>query len=158
MSKEISVNDSDVREIQGKFDELETKKQKKVIKSTLASSANILRKETRRQLGAKRGRPRKNLVQGVRMRAIVTDKTKRAVVHIMGDYRLKWLELGTAHRYNTYKRRNKGGTKEPLKRKRYTGDMKPTRFFMKAQAASQDKIFKEMQSRMADNILKIWEK
>lgn len=158
MSNTLSVNNSDIVTLQSKFDQLETKQQKKVIKSALSAAGGILRKETQRQLGVKRGRSRKDLVKGVRVRSIVTDKTKRAVVHIMGDYRLKWIELGTAPRYNRYKKRNKGGGKEPLSRKRYTGEVKAQRFFATAQSTSQSKVFAEMQSRLEKNIMKIWEK
>ena len=54
-------------------------------------------------------------------------------VHIMGDYRLKWFELGTDPRYTTGARSKKNGDiKKIVTAGQYRGFIKPLNFFREA--------------------------
>lgn len=171
-----AVNNSDVVELQKKFDAISTKEQKSAIRSTLTSSAAILRKEAISNLNArptkaKRGRPRKerpnpDIKRGIKARTVMRTVNRKTVIHIMGDYRLKWIELGTKSRWNTYydRKRNHGRDKSKLidgkynkrllKKKRFTGSVKGVGFFARAINTSKEKVFSNLKSGLKYNIEK----
>ena len=87
----------------------------KIILDALIAGGKALVRQTKSNLESSPFRAKavsnknpKNMVKGVRMKA---DKTYNTVkVHIMGDYRLKWFETGTAFR-KTKKGQNRGAIK-----------------------------------------------
>ena len=94
----------DAKEVLGLFADLNSRQQKQVYRNALRRAANILVKETRNQLKSKLGRKansrnwwnNKTLSSGIKSNA---DKEgKEAKVHIMGDFRLKFFEMGTDQR------------------------------------------------------------
>ena len=112
----------DVKEVLELFAELNGKQQKLVYRNALRQAANTLVKETKNQLKLKLGRKAnsrnwwngKALSSGIKTNA---DKEgKQAKVHIMGDFRLKFFEMGTDTRYTTGRNRATVRGKTPIRR------------------------------------------
>jgi hypothetical protein len=112
--------------ILGKFAQLGVSSMVKVHKAAFASANRVLMKEARLQLSGVTARSKtgysarrkgwtkeSTLERGIRSK--VDANGERGMVHIMGDFRLKWFEMGTEDRYR------KGDA--------YTGRMRATRFF-----------------------------
>ncbi len=106
----IEIDDSQVVDM---FNALEPEKRKAILFNAIKKGAKVLQDNTKAQLrntlgeSATRvsGRNRQSMESGVKLRA---DKAYCDVnVHIMGDYRLKWFETGTALR-QTKKGQNRG--------------------------------------------------
>lgn len=156
--KPIEFTEADVRELEKKFEAMSFKDTKKVYQSTLTQSANIVKKQTKANLKSivtlsGRLKVSKPMQAGIKARTIIkSSKVMYSLVHIMGDYRLRWYELGTKDRL--VKRKKRGGSM--LKKERYTGFMSAHKFFYSAQLQTKDKVFKEMEIRIATNINKIW--
>lgn len=144
---------------------------KKVIVSTLRSSSNILKKETERQfhtrvtlngykISYKKSGKTKTKVK--RLVTVVIDKKEMAAkVHILGDFRAKFFELGTRERYTKghkitgsyYKGRRKylKRTGKPGRR----GKIEAGHHFKTAQDLTRERIFSEMDQRTSKAIIKI---
>lgn len=129
------------------LDNMNEENRKSVIFTSLVKGGTELVDETKRELrkslpnadrGDRYGTP---MMKGVKIKK---DKDyDEVMVHIMGDYRLKFFEMGTKERYlkkplprkndSRYKYRsgstNTGGTP-------YRGSIKPLRFFQKARENS----------------------
>lgn len=144
---------------------------KKVMVSTLRSSANILKKETERQFhtrvalnGFKISYQRKGK-ERTKVNRLVTvgieKKDMAAKVHIMGDFRAKFFELGTKERYT--KGHKITGSYQKGRRKYLNRTGKPGRrgkiqaghYFRTAQDITREKIFSEMNKRMSKAITRI---
>lgn len=144
---------------------------KKVMISTLRSSTNILKKEAERQFHTRVAlngykisyqRKGKERTKVKRLVTVVIDKKNIAAkVHIMGDFRAKFFELGTKERYTkghkitgSYR---KGGRKylkrtgKPGRR----GKIQAGHHFKTAQDVTREKIFSEMDQRMSKAIIRI---
>lgn len=135
------IEEDSLKDLQKKFDSLSFKNQKKVFQSALTKSANILKNKTKKNLNSKNT----SLNKGIKHRTKLTSISDMwSLVHIMGDYRLKWKEKGTVNR------RTKRGYNR--------GTVKGTFFFSKAQQETQSQVFNELESRINENILKIWKK
>lgn len=108
------------------FRRLSTKNQRKVSRQALRAAANKLRNEAVKNLQQVIGHSvrktttytrlngktaKHSLAKGVR---VVARDAETAKVHIMGDYRLKWFEMGTKNR--TTKGRRGRGKKIPVRR------------------------------------------
>jgi hypothetical protein len=65
-------------------------------------------------------------------------------VHIMGEFRLKWFEMGTKLR-------------KPNRGKKQGGAIKPYRFFDKAKKSTAEMIVSSLDNRLKTAILKAWE-
>lgn len=95
----------DARQVTSMFANLTSKQQRRVYRNALRRGANILVGETKRQLRQTLGRAvssknwwnGKTLISGIKSNA----NEKEAKVHIMGDFRLKFFELGTRVRRTT---------------------------------------------------------
>lgn len=147
---------------------------KKVMVSTLRSSSNILKKETESQFHSRVAlngfkvsytRNGKKRTKNKRLVTIIIDKKNlSAKVHIMGDFRAKFFELGTKERYTKghkltgkYYRLRPGGrwyrerTGKPGRR----GKIQAGHHFKTAQEVSKVKIFSEMDQRISKAIIKI---
>jgi hypothetical protein len=82
------------------FSELNSRQQKNVYKNALRKAGRILQKETKTQLRSVVGKTinhknrwdGKTLGSGIKLK--VDKKATEAKVHIMGDFRLKFFELG----------------------------------------------------------------
>lgn len=145
----------DAHEVLDSFKKLTGKEMDKAVRNTLQQSANILVKEARTQLSKvtkASNHPNswngKKLRDGIR-RSKFNKQLEEVKVHILGDYRLRWFELGTKDRYaKTYKGK-------PLKKPRFLGHYKASHFFKTAQVIAEPKVFNEIEARMAKNIMKI---
>lgn len=132
------------------FAELNSKQQKKAHRDTLRKSGQILAREARKQL---KKVPTKNgllKVDSDMRRGIKVSVDKEATqskVHIMGDYRLKWFEMGT---YKTNDRKTKKGYSR--------GVIQPSYFFQSSKEAKESEIFTNMDKMLSDNITKIYNK
>lgn len=133
---------------------------KKVINGALKTGGNILKKETDKQfkekiaIGDARvkriGKGGKVTTKWRRLATVTIDKrTPAAKVHIMGDFRAKFFELGTKKRYtkghkNTgYHRRRPGGRwyRSRSGKGGCRGSIIAGHFFLKAQQITERKIF-----------------
>ena len=101
MNNGVTVDASQVLRM---FSELNSRQQKNVYKNALRKAGRILQKETKTQLRSVVGKAinhknrwnGKTLGNGVKMK--VDKEATEAKVHIMGDFRLKFFELGTTTR------------------------------------------------------------
>ena len=116
----------DTSVILGKFAQLGVNQMVRVHKAAFANENKVLVKEARLQLSGVTARSKtgysarrkgwtkeSTLERGIRSK--VDANGERGMVHIMGDFRLKWFEMGTEDRF----------TREDV----YKGRMRATRFF-----------------------------
>lgn len=91
------VCDIDTKDLDNILDNLNEDNRNKALFTSIIKGGQELVKETKQEL--KRVLPKANsqMVSGVKLKK---DKSYQEVtVHIMGDYRLKWFEMGTEERY-----------------------------------------------------------
>lgn len=150
----IEVDD---REVMAMFSEMSPKNRKRVLTSALRRSGNILVRQTKKNLrtvttksGALKTRTPnrwngRKMEQGVKIKVKVDNKTKEAKIHLLGDFRLKFFEVGTSDRYT----RKKGA---------YRGRIEGYRFFKAAKEQTEQKIFGEMDKVLSDQVRKVNEK
>ena len=108
------------------FRRLDTKNQRKVSRAALRGAANKIKNQAVKNLQVVIGHSvrktttytrrngkteKRSLAKGIK---VVSRDAETAKVHIMGDYRLKWFEMGTA--YRTTKGKRGEGKKIPLRR------------------------------------------
>lgn len=133
------------------FSNLSTKKQSTAIKSALRKGSQILVKEARTQLKkgvnkittvhtTKKGATY-SLSKGIRFK-LVKGKDDESKINIMGDFRLKFFELGTKERTH------KNG-------KHRTGSIRGFNFFATAKATKEHEIFNSMNRLLSDSIQRI---
>lgn len=146
---------ADVSKVLKAFSRLETKQMKAVHRRALNRAGTILVNQTRKNIRqqVKSKKSLKVLLKGVRKK--VNRKVTEVKVNIMGDYRLKWLEMGTAERY--VKSRKKGGYVK-FKKKRRAGRITATRFFEKAQNQVNKIVPAEMEKTLLSAIEKQFNK
>lgn len=136
------------------FANLNSKKQAKVYRQALKKSAQILVKETKQQLKksvhkintkhtTKSGETY-SLSRGIK--STVKKDGLQAKVHIMGDFRLKFFEMGTKPRYLR------------RKKKAYRGKITPYKFFYKSQRLKEKEVFDSINKNIKDAILKVAKK
>ena len=147
------------------FDELNQKNRKRVKRAALSESSRILINETKynlRQIMTKNGRlstkskkrTGKTLEQGIKRKY---DKNAEGVtIHIKGDFRLKWFELGTAIRRT--KGHKKHGIGKEVTRTGKGGNrglIKAYFFFRKAKEAKEKEIFSTIDDVLEKHIKRI---
>lgn len=153
------------------FNDLDGKEMEKARRSALRKAGNILKKETKKNLSQSvRNSYVKNPKYGKSLQSGVINKTTKengvltSIVHIMGDFRLKFFEKGTKERYigkKEAKANNKKWDaekikKDPIKSKTYKrGRIKPTHFFAKARTAKEKEVFDSMNKILRQTINKI---
>ena len=137
----------DSRSVLKMFAELNSKNQKKVHRLALAKALNILVKEARstlkgvirKSIYSKSKKTGKSLASGIKYK-INKDATE-GKVHILGDFRLKFFELGTKERY-----RKRGGK---------TGSIKASYFFRIARQNNEAVISSSMNNIIAESIRRV---
>lgn len=144
MSNVIEV---DSRQVLRTFSDLTSKQQKKVYRDSLRKAANILTKETRKNLkGVVKSITSKNRWNGKTLSSGVKVKVDReateAKVHIMGDFRLKFLELGTSPRYL---RKNNA----------YRGKNTASYFFRRAKNSKEGEVFNKLDNLITQSIQRV---
>lgn len=145
MTNGITVNASDVLR---RFANLNGREQKKVYKMALRKASSILVKETKQQLKTVVGRKinsrnswnGKTLGSGIKIS--VADDASEAKIHILGDFRLKFFEKGTATR--TLRR---GGANRGAMRAHY--------FFRTAKTNKEQEIFSNIDRLISESIIRI---
>lgn len=142
----------DAKDVLTLFAKLSPKKQKQVYRNVMKKGAVILQNETKSQLkrtgikGVSR-RPKKAnwkpMISGIKYR--VRKNGEEAKVHIMGEFRLKFFEMGTNIRL-TKKGISRGRIKQAYK------------FFAKSKEAKEREIFDGMNKLLSQSIQKVAKK
>ena len=163
MSENVTVNMESLRAM---LSELEPKHMKKVRREVLKKSASKLVTATRRNLKSvtKHANGRnwwnnKTLQSGIRYR--INKDVSEAKIHIMGDYRLIFLEKGTVIRYTTGNSSKSVRGKKPSRRqkkKAYRGKINAKWFFKNAREQKGKEIESEINLEISKAIEKINEK
>ena len=150
------------------FRRLDTKNQRKVSRQALRTAGNKLKAQAVKNLQQvighsvrktttytrKNGKTMKhNLAKGIR---VVVWSPETAKVHIRGDYRLPWFEMGTA--YRTTKGRRGKGKKIPLRRASNRGrvfkEQGKLKWFDKAVKAKENEAARDIEEALKKHILK----
>lgn len=139
----------DTKQVLTMFAELDSKKQKKVHRTALKNATGILVREARKNFKSVVKKPNsRNSWNGKTFSSGIKSSINREVtegkVHILGDFRLKFFELGTK---TCYKKRTKGRPS--------TGAIRVTYFFKKAREAKESDISNSMNNIITQSILKV---
>lgn len=145
MNNGVTVDASQVLRM---FSELNSRQQKNVYKNALRKAGRILQKETKTQLRSVVGKAinhknrwnGKTLGNGVKMK--VDKEATEAKVHIMGDFRLKFFEMGTSAR----QLRKNGANR---------GRMNASHFFRTAKYNKERAIFDNINQMVEESITRI---
>ena len=139
----------DAKDVLNLFSELNSRQQKQAHRNALRRSANILVKETKKQLKSHLGKVvnHRNRWNGKTLQSGIKSKAdnKEAKVHIMGDFRLKFFELGTKQR----KLKKNGANR---------GKIKALYFFRTAQQNKEQEVFSTMDKLLSESIQKVYNK
>lgn len=142
----IEVDEKKVMEM---FKDLSYKNQIKSYKQALRISARIIQKEAKASLKKEIGKAANRKGRYGRLNSGIKIKVARngtsAKVHIMGDFRLKFFELGTEERYL-----KKNGA--------YRGKMTATHFFQNARVAKEKEAEDTLTKNLEQSIKKINDK
>lgn len=150
------------------FRRLNTRNQRKVSRAALRGAANKLKKEAVKNLQQSIGHSvkktstytrrngkteKRSLAKGIK---VVAKDAETAKVHIMGDYRLKWFEMGTDHR-KTKGARGKG-KKIPLRKASSRGrvfkEQSKLWWFAKAVKAKEHEAAQDIENELIKHIKK----
>ncbi|MDL2243913.1 hypothetical protein LJC54_00185 [Parabacteroides sp. OttesenSCG-928-J18] len=148
---EVEINSDQIIEL---FNSLDSKKQTTVYKRTMKKASAILVNQTRKNIRNVLPNSKKKNKWGMSFEDGVKSNIWRdgstAKVNIMRHYMLKWFEKGTQERHTGNR---------ILKRKPHpTGRIKANWFFKKAKEQTEKRIFQEIDSELAKNIVKVWGK
>lgn len=123
----------DTKQVLEMFAELDSKKQKKAHRTALRKATGILVKEVRKNFRQVIKNPNarnrwngKTFSSGIK--SSINKEVTEGKVHILGDFRLKFFELGTKTRY-----------KKQTKGRPSTGSIKATNFFKKPEKPKNQK-------------------
>ena len=108
----------------------------------------------------------KKMEQGIKYK--VARDVRSVKIHLLGDFRLKFFEMGTKDRYTkghkitgSYWSRGAGRGRKYLVRVGkggYRGAIDSSRFFAKSKSETESLIFDQMDSRISRNVIKVNEK
>lgn len=137
----------DSRNVLKMFAELNSKNQKKVHRIALAKALSILVKEARstlkgvirKSIYSKSKKTGRSLASGIKYR--INKEATEGKAHILGDFRLKFFELGTKERY-----RKNGGK---------TGTIKASYFFRTARQNKEALISSSMNNIISESIKRV---
>lgn len=157
----------DAKEVLGLFADLNSRQQKQVHRNALRRAANILVKEAKTQLRFKLGKKansrnwwnNKTLSSGIKAKA--DREGKEAKVHIMGDFRLKYFEKGTANRFTTGNNTASVRGKAPIRRQKKPanrGSIKSGWFFRTAKQVKEKEIFDTLDKLISESIQRVYNK
>ena len=157
------MNDVDTRSVLEMFAELDSRRQKQAHRSALRRGVNILVKEARKSLRTAVRKPNsKNWWNGKTLQSGIKSSINREVtegkVHIMGDFRLKFFEMGTKRRRTSGRNKAKVRGKTPKYRQHKPsnrGSIKPFRFFRRARNQKEKEIEENMNNILAESIKRI---
>lgn len=171
-NNDFTIDDTEIRDM---FAELEPKRRKQAFRRATSSSLNVIKKQTVKNLKSNLGASAVNhvdqynnsLKKGVKVK--VNKDCMGGTIHIMGNYKLKWFELGTKNRYNFKKSSSswskhkiKGGRYEyrkikgvSLKKKRFTGHITAYHFFRDARQSTEKLVIQNLDKELAKSVEKI---
>lgn len=149
----VTVNIDDVMRM---FREFDRRKINRVYKQATKKALGIIRQEVVSNLRKVTKKINRKDKWGMTLRkGIVTNvyrDNKSGVIHIMKNFKLKFFELGTKDRYNVSKGSRRTGR---LKKKRYTGKITASHFFMNAVNAKKTEAYRNMEQLISESIQKI---
>lgn len=157
----------DSRQVLRLFAELDSKRQKQVHRNALRQAANILVKETKRQLKSSLGKKAssKNWWNGKTLQSGIKSKVNynatESKVHIMGDFRLRFFEMGTDPRKTTGKNTASVRGKIPIRRQRKPakrGRIKSEWFFRTAKRIKGNEIESGLNRLIRQSIQRVYNK
>lgn len=146
--------DVDTKQFQIILDRLKPNEYKKAFRKSIREALTILRKQAVSNLKNvtpyinKKDQYGNTLNRGIQLK--VYPDELQGIVHIMGNFKLKWFQNGTVDRYN------KKFNGKPLKKKRFTGKMNASHFFTNAKSQTESKVFSKLNERIQQNIIKIY--
>jgi hypothetical protein len=161
----------DAAQVLAMFSEFDEKHRKVVFRRSLGEASRILVRETRKQLRGVRTKSGslstktkskwtgKTLESGVRYK--IAKNAKESKVHIMGDFRLKFFELGTKDRrtkgYRVVGKHWVGGRiyKERKGSGGFRGRIEASKFFAKGKEMSERQVFASMDQIFSKHVEKI---
>ena len=157
------MNDVDTRSVLEMFAELDSRRQKQAHRSALRRGVNILVKEARKSLRTAVRKPNsKNWWNGKTLQSGIKSSINKEVtegkVHIMGDFRLKFFEMGTKRRRTSGRNKAKVRGKTPKYRQHKPsnrGSIKASNFFLKARNRKEKEISDNMNTIIAESIRKV---
>ena len=136
------------------LDRLTPKEYKTAFRKSIREALNILRKKAIANLKGvttkidKKDQYNNTLRKGIQLKVYPEDL--EGIVHIMGNFKLKWFQNGTVDRYA---KRYRG---KPMKRKRFTGKIDASKFFTNAKSETESAVFNKLNERIQQNIIKIY--
>lgn len=154
----------DIKQVTSMFAELTGRQQRQVYRSALRKGASILSNESKKLLRRSIGKAAnhknwwngKTLVSGIKANA---DRNgEQAKVHIMGDFRLKFFEMGTRARRTTGHNNASVRGKTPIRRQKVAanrGSIIAYHFFRTAKANKEKEIFSNMDNFISQSIQRI---
>ena len=146
--------DIDTKQFKIILDRLTPKEYKTAFRKSIREALNILRKKAIANLKGvttkidKKDQYNNTLRKGIQLKVYPEDL--EGIVHIMGNFKLKWFQNGTVDRYA---KRYRG---KPMKRKRYTGKIEASKFFTNAKSQTESAVFNKLNERIQQNIIKIY--
>lgn len=156
----------DFKDAEAMLKALNPKAMEKGKMNVLKRGARILKKTVdAKYLFVKYRKPKKSKPEKLPMSkrgasVISVDETNQTVkVHIMGDYMMKWIELGTEMRYTSgnrfYQKMRKGKVVGYERRKiKKTGQISGRYLFRQAQNLTERRIFSDMKKNMEKEIIR----
>lgn len=144
MSNTVTV---DAKEVINMFTELTSKQQREVYRKALRKASSILIRQTRTNLKsvikgsitAISKKTGKSLSSGIK--ASINKDATQSTVHIMGDFRLKFFELGTNIR-KTRKGYNRGKINDKY-------------YFRTAKSTVESEVFSNMEQIITESIIRV---
>lgn len=146
--------DIDTKQFKIILDRLTPKEYKTAFRKSIREALNILRKKAIANLKGvttkidKKDQYNNTLRKGIKLKVYPEDL--EGIVHIMGNFKLKWFQNGTVDRYA---KRYRG---KPMKRKRFTGKIDASKFFTNAKSQTESAVFNKLNERIQQNIIKIY--
>lgn len=146
--------DIDTKQFKIILDRLTPKEYKTAFRKSIREALNILRKKAIANLKGvttkidKKDQYNNTLRKGIQLK--VYPEELEGIVHIMGNFKLKWFQNGTIDRYA---KRYRG---KPMKRKRFTGKIDASKFFTNAKSQTESAVFNKLNERIQQNIIKIY--
>lgn len=151
MSKSADIKVDD-KELQKALSSLDSRNHRDAVRKALVKGANIAKKETKKNLKHilnpirkkskyKNGQDKADITKGIIVSGKRNDPFEDGVkLHIMGDYRLKFFEMGTDER----------STKKGYNR----GEHKRTPFFKPALNSCEEQVFETISKEINNQIIK----
>lgn len=149
----VTINDSKLINSLSKIDDED--KVKKIIFKAIKKGAKVLQDGTKSLFKSKMPTASNKMIQGVKVK---NDKAyTESTVHIMGDYRNKWFEKGTAERKRKSKEIDHYWGKKAVYKKNggSTGSIKGKHFFKDAQSIYDNKIQEAMNNAINEELKRI---